>query len=654
MKKAAGGRFERANRLSPAGSASYSDVPFVEKEIPGKPFADVASRGGVDRPEMMLEGWATDFEAAIGRYVTSPAALLEILATSRRAVAVISCSGTDFRGRNTEWCGTGFLAGKNLFLTNNHVINSPEVAREAVVEFNFEATPESLLQAGVPRPGQTQKFKLDPARLFVTSPARNGLDYSFVWIEGAAQEAFGSIKMERGSFTAENGMQAFIIHHPQGQPKTVSLDDTEVFGITTRIIHYSSDTKEGSSGAPVFDPRGRLIALHHASRRQEVTLHDGGRSDTINEGIKIAAIALDLENRMRTEGADAAQAEAVLKEIGGSDTMTGFFGGLGRDIPSETASSETVVETYMGTDQDVDIGFWNVEVISTAEPELKKVEGVAQVVADLNFDVWGLPSVALQGVEAVVERIAEKYGDRYEFGAVDPHQEGGTAVLIWKKSVLECETVEWPSNVEPLFRKKVDLPGGKKSARIFDSYPGLFRLRTAEDMPDYECHVVLCNMDASGKQGGRLRLASRILARAMRDLAKETATDIIVCGNTLSFLAPDLAWTEEDGYSVLNALNEQEGRFLLLKGADSGIDDIFLSPGMKQTEGAAAGVTATKNVDLSEFVKDISERSPIAMRISLARQASSLTGAGDLDTLIDRLLASSSEPESSIGRGRYA
>lgn len=642
-------RFERSEQATTRPVVTEGEVPFVEREIPDRPFADVESRGGVDQPEVMLEGWTTGFEAAIGRYVTSPAGLLAILADRRRAVAVVSCRGVDFRGNSGEWVGTGFIVGKNLFVTNNHVINSREVARDAVAEFGYEVTTESLLEAGAPRAGQTQKFKLDPSRLFVTSPAVDGLDYTFVWIEAAAQEAFGFIKMERGSFTAEEGMQTFIIHHPEGEPKAVSLDDTEVFGITTRIIHYSSDTKEGSSGAPVFDPRGRLIALHHASRRQEVTLHDGGKSDTINEGIKIAAIAIDLQNRMRAGGSDATDAEAVLKEIGGSDTMTGFFGALGRDVSSE--NHEAVVETYIGTDQDIDLGFWNVEIISAAAPEPEQVEGAAQVIADLNFDVWGFPSIVASALDQVIKRTAEKYGEQYSYAVVDRDAPGGSAGLLWKTSVMECTAVKWPSKVEPLFRKSYDLPGGRQMDRIFETYPGLFRLQTSQGMPDYMCHVVLCRMDAPANEGVRRSLASRILGRALDDLARETGSDVILCGNPGLVIPPeDLAWISGAGYSLLNALNEKEGRILVIQREGSGIDDIFLSPGMKLADGSPAGALVTKDLDLSSFVKGISERSPIAMRLSLAKRQQALGTPEELDALIERLLASSTDDT----RGRPA
>ncbi|MGI6855244.1 trypsin-like peptidase domain-containing protein [Mesorhizobium sp. 1B3] len=622
------------------------DAPFVEKVNPtDRPFSDVGDGGGVDDPSKMLSGWT--LEAAVGRYVTSPASLLQVLAQRERAVAIVTAEGIDYQENQGRWSGTGFLVGPNLFLTNHHVLNSVPVARTAKVEFNYEISAENLLQGNAARPRATQTFVLDPSRLFVTSPAKDGLDYTFVWIENAAHGEFGSIPMERSSFTVNEGSQAFVIHHPDGQPKEVSLDDTDIISIKTRIIHYSSDTMRGSSGAPVFDHRGRLIALHHASRQERVKLRDGNWTDVVNEGIKIAAIALDLENKMRSGGTDASHAETVLREIGGSDTMSGFFGALGRDLPSERVRPEAVVDTYRGTDQDIDIGFWNIEWLATRWTDDRKLNGAARIIADLNLDAWGLSEVSPNGVRALVDRIAEIYGDRYECGFSEPDAPDGkqSTAMIWKKSSLSGKTMAWPSNVEPLLRRRSDDPEVGPEAlhgKIFDRYPGLFRFSTAGDMPEYSFYVVPLHLKAMDEGSLRRRLASRILARAIEDLSQETGLDVILGGDMNAPLASeDFKAIEDAGFAILGAQDEREGAFTYLKGPQSAIDNVFLSPGMKQTVGSVDYFIVAKDRSMSDFIDNISDHRPIAMRLSLSKRDRPVTTeVGDIDAIIDKLLAS--------------
>ena len=93
----------------------------------------------------------------------------------------------------------------------------------------------------------------------------------------------------------------------------VSVDDTELLGINATCLLYAADTDFGSSGACVFNRNGRLVALYHARRTgaelttiyvgAALTLRDRRPVDVANEGIKISAIALDLEERMRRGGA---------------------------------------------------------------------------------------------------------------------------------------------------------------------------------------------------------------------------------------------------------------------------------------------------------------------------------------------------------------
>jgi V8-like Glu-specific endopeptidase len=611
------GRMKRADALK--------DIPFIASVDPtAQPFSNVSAAAAIDNPVRMLEGW-TRPEAAVGRYLTSPAGLLQLLAERRRAVAIVSAEGVDHEGQIGSWSGTAFIVSRNLLLTNHHVLNSPEVAKAAVAEFNYEISPDNI-QAGAARlPQATQSFAIDPDRLFLTSPIKDGLDYTFVWIDDAAHEAFGCIPMERSSFTIAKGEQAFIVHHPNGEPKQISLDDTDVVNITETVIHYSSDTMGGSSGAPVFDRRGRLIALHHASRRQSVDLPDGGRIDDINEGIKIAAIAVDLENRVRAGGPDAEFAHTILKEIKGSDTLAGFFSGNGRRISSGSTATEAVVDIYRGTDQDIDVGFWNIEWLAREwDTNPAKLDGAAKVIVDLNLDAWGLSEVSPLAVEALVARIEKIYGEHYDYDLSEPDATDGkqSTAMIWKVSTLDGRKEDWPSSIEPLFRKRSDDPlvmSESVHGKIFDRYPGLFHFTTKDRTPAYSFFAVPLHLKAMAEGGLRRRLASRIMARAVKELAGTKPEDVILGGDMNAPLASgDFAAIEEAGFEVLGAQDEREGAFSYIKTPKSAIDNIFLSPNMRQTVGKADYFIVARDRQMPNYT-DISDHRPIAVRLSLGQ-----------------------------------
>ncbi|MFC8142403.1 trypsin-like serine peptidase [Streptomyces paradoxus] len=51
-----------------------------------------------------------------------------------------------------------------------------------------------------------------------------------------------------------------IIQHPRGEPKQLSLRDNQIVDALERFLHYESDTREGSSGSPVFNDPWEVVA----------------------------------------------------------------------------------------------------------------------------------------------------------------------------------------------------------------------------------------------------------------------------------------------------------------------------------------------------------------------------------------------------------
>jgi endonuclease/exonuclease/phosphatase family metal-dependent hydrolase len=633
-----------------------SEVPFIEDPaVSGIPFSDLGPQKSVDDPENMLSGFRKlRLEAAVGRELTAPSALLEVLASRRRAVARIRARGVDFQGHASSgfWHGTGFLVGRNLLLTNNHVLNSIDVAASAFVEFDYEV-PSTDLLSGTSSTLTKKTFRLSPDRLFVTSPVDSGLDFTFVWIDEAAEREQGSIPMERASFTVRPGEQAFVIHHPRGEPKQVSLDDTDIVNIQSTVIHYSSDTDYGSSGAPVLDQQGRLIALHHAREERDLTLPDSQRTNVINEGVKIGAIAIDLETRIKTQSADAAMAATVLASIKGSDSLTGFFGGLGRSVGS-ARGVEAVVGAYRGTDQDVDIGFWNVEWLANRWRDSDKLSAVARVIADLNLDIWGLSEVSPAAVEALVGRLHELFGEHYDFALSESGASEGkqSTAVIWRKSNVQGERVAWPQEAERMLHLDSRDPGAREEAvhgKIFNRYPGLFRFTLLDEAPTtrepsrFDFHLVPLHLKAMAEGSLRRRLAARILARAVKSLIDDTGdADVILGGDMNASLASgDFDALRSLGFIPMGAEDEAMGGFTYLKSPRSMIDNIFLSPNLTKTAGAVDYFIVAKERTVDDFVKKVSDHRPVLLRISLSDQEEPRQGEeadADIDTLIEQML----------------
>jgi N-acetylmuramoyl-L-alanine amidase len=621
--------------------------PIHDSIDPAKPFADIGRNAPVDDPEAMLAGWrkvrteGLNLEAQVGRFLTLPAAMLALLGTRRRAVARIRTGGVDFRGNQGSWVGTGFLVAPNLFLTNHHVLNSVEVARRAELEFDFEVPEADLISGIAPPPTERQIFKADPDRLFVTSEVEGGLDFTFVWVDGAAAKDYGIIPMERASFTGKPGEQAIVIHHPGGQPKQVSLDDADIVGITATTVHYSSDTLGGSSGSPVFDAQGRLIALHHASVPQTVTLPDGQTSHVVNEGIKIGAIAVDLENRVRSRTGDAAMADEVLKAMKGSDSLTGFFGSLGRTSGSGTGV-EAVVDAYSGTDQDIDIGFWNIEFLSNRWRDPQKLTGAARVIVDLNLDIWALSEVSPNAIEALIGELKDTFGETYEFALSEPDSGDGkqSTAVIWKTSQVQGTQVSWPADVERLFHLDSRDPQAADlealHGKVFDRYPGLVRFETLGHRPSFDFYLVPLHLKAMSEGSLRRRYASRILVRAISRLMEETGEADMVLGGDVNapLLSGDFDALTDANFTPMGAADEQSGGFSYLKRPRSLIDNIFLSPNLTKTAGGANYFIVAKERSIDDYVKRISDHRPVLLRLSLAAESTE-TGYSLTDEEID-------------------
>ncbi|MEH6847839.1 MULTISPECIES: trypsin-like serine peptidase [Bacillus cereus group] len=176
--------------------------------------------------------------------------------------------------------GTGFLIDKDLLLTNNHVFPTKESTYEASIQFNYQ---RDLANNLLP----IDEYMCDTDTLFITNPE---LDYTLVKLHNNPGAKWGFIGVPDETMISE-GEDVFIIQHPGGSEKMVSLSENMVTAVVENKVQYLTDTVGGSSGSPVFNDRWELVALHHAA------ITDGS-GQFRNEGIAIGEIKKNIRNQL--------------------------------------------------------------------------------------------------------------------------------------------------------------------------------------------------------------------------------------------------------------------------------------------------------------------------------------------------------------------
>jgi hypothetical protein len=192
------------------------------------------------------------------------------LLAARSVVKVVRANGD---------AGTGFLTENNLLITNHHVLPSSDIAAAARIECNYQESMDGLAQP-------KEEYKLLPADGFATSPAEGGDDWTAVRVAGNPQATWGALPLQ--PVEVKQNERVVIIQHAGGGPKQIAFYHNVVAYVGQARVQYFTDTKEGSSGAPVFNHRWQVVALHH---KGGVLLPVGANKMTKgNQGIQIGVV----------------------------------------------------------------------------------------------------------------------------------------------------------------------------------------------------------------------------------------------------------------------------------------------------------------------------------------------------------------------------
>lgn len=178
--------------------------------------------------------------------------------------------------------GTGFRIGPDLILTNDHVLfPNKKKAIQVFADFGFDVDKQGKPLQVVALPGDVDSIKSDV-----------GHDWGVIRVANL-DPAWPTLKLDGGA-TPKEGDPAYILQHPSGQRKRLGFVRNTITDADDRVVHYLTDTQPGSSGSPVFDAQGKLIALHHAGGEP---IEVAGHPPVVkNEGIRIERVLEDLKN----------------------------------------------------------------------------------------------------------------------------------------------------------------------------------------------------------------------------------------------------------------------------------------------------------------------------------------------------------------------
>ncbi len=168
--------------------------------------------------------------------------------------------------------GTGFLIQSGMIVTYYHVIqpviDNPSLHGGVVIRFGFQTTSEDRgLSAGT-----ECELTKDANWIAVSSPTEE-LDFALVRIRAASMNTAHMAKIALYRLTPEEyytfipAEPLCILQHPLGNAQKIKWGPVvRVKGDDTRV-YYTTETLEGSSGAPCFNSEMKLVALHQGNQK---------------------------------------------------------------------------------------------------------------------------------------------------------------------------------------------------------------------------------------------------------------------------------------------------------------------------------------------------------------------------------------------------
>lgn len=223
--------------------------------------------------------------------------------------------------------GTGFLVGHGIMLTAAHCVPTSADASE----FEFVLDDEG---SALGAPLKHQIYRLNPERFHLIDPDLDIALFAVSDFTGLNPpiDSYGwhVLHADEDIFPPQ---PVSIIQHPKGKPKQLVVHNSrfiEKGGSTVpsgvAYCWYTGDTQGGSSGAPVFDLRWQVVAMHHAAipetndkgeilgRDGEPLRHHGTQVKTLHELQELEGVSF-----VANEGVRASQIVARVRGFSMAD-----------------------------------------------------------------------------------------------------------------------------------------------------------------------------------------------------------------------------------------------------------------------------------------------------------------------------------------------